>query len=129
MRVLLDTHTFIWLDSSPEKLSKTALALCQDEKNELYLSIASAWEMQIKNQLGKLKFNMPLSEMIKTHQQDNALKILNIHLEHIVQLKNLPLHHNDPFDRLLLTQSLAENIPIISADVKFKYYSDVVILW
>ena len=58
MKVLLDTHAFIWLDTQPEKLSQTAFDLCQDENNELYLSMASIWEMQIKNQLGKLNFKV-----------------------------------------------------------------------
>lgn len=129
MKVLLDTHTFIWLDSTPEKLSKPAFDICQNENNELYLSCASVWEMQIKNQLGKLNFKVPIDEMIKIQQQDNDLKILDIQLEHIYQLKSLPLHHNDPFDRLMLSQSLTENIPIISADGKFKYYDEAIIIW
>lgn len=129
MKFLLDTHAFIWLDTAPEKLSKTALTLCQNENNELYLSSASVWEMQIKNQLGKLNFNVSIAEMIKVQQHDNDLKILNIELKHIYQLNTLPLHHNDPFDRLLLSQSSIENIPIISADGKFHLYSDAVIIW
>lgn len=129
MKVLLDTHTFIWLDSTPEKLSKTALKTCQNEDNELYLSGASVWEMQIKNQLGKLNFKISIAEMIATQQQDNDLKILNIQLQHIYQLKELPPHHNDPFDRLLLSQSLTENMPIISVDSKFKFYDNAVIIW
>lgn len=129
MKVLLDTHTFIWLDSQPEKLSQTALNLCQDVNNELYLSTASIWEMQIKNQLGKLSFKVLISEMVSAQQQDNDIKILNIRLEHIYRLDELPRHHNDPFDRLLLSQSLEENMPIISADTKFDQYSNIVTLW
>lgn len=129
MKYLLDTHTFIWLDSEPEKLSKTALNICQNANNELYLSSASVWEMQIKHQIGKLDFKIPIAEMIKIQQQDNDLRILNIQLKHIYQLNVLPLHHNDPFDRLLLSQSAIENMPIISADGKFKYYSDAAIIW
>ncbi len=129
MKVLLDPHTFIWLDSQPEKLSQTAFNLCQDVNNELYLSTASIWEMQIKNQLGKLSFKVLISEMVSAQQQDNDIKILNIRLEHIYRLGELPRHHNDPFDRLLLSQSLEENMPIISADTKFDQYSNIVTLW
>lgn len=129
MKVLLDTHTFIWLDSAPEKLSKSALEYCQNENNSLYLSVASVWEMQIKNQLGKLNFKIPIAEMIHIQQQDNDLKILDINLPHIYQLKILPPHHNDPFDRLLLSQSAIENMPLISADEKFKYYDNAWIIW
>jgi PIN domain nuclease of toxin-antitoxin system len=129
MNVLLDTHTFIWLDSAPEKLSKSALECCQNENNTLYLSTVSVWETQIKNQLGKLNFKIPIAEMIAIQQQDNDLKILDINLQHIYQLKILPLHHNDPFDRLLLSQSTIENMPLISADEKFKYYDNAKIIW
>jgi PIN domain nuclease of toxin-antitoxin system len=70
MKLLLDTHTFIWWDSQPAKLSQKALALCQEPTNTLLLSVASIWEMQIKLQLGKLKLNLPLAEVIESQQQD-----------------------------------------------------------
>ena len=123
MNVLLDTHTFIWLDTQTEKLSLKALNLCQDRNNTLYLSMASIWEMQIKNQLGKLSFKVSIAEMVNIQQQDNDMKIMSIQLEHIYRLKDLPQHHNDPFDRLLLSQSITEKMPIISADKKFSQYS------
>ena len=119
----------IWLDSQPEKLSQTALNLCQEENNELYLSMASVWEMQIKSQLGKLSFKISISEMVNTQQQDNDIQNLDIRLEHIYRLSELPHHHNDPFDRLLLSQALEENMPIISADTKFNQYSNIITLW
>jgi len=128
MNILLDTHSFIWLDSKPEKLSNLALDLCKDENNILYLSAVSVWEMQIKNQLGKLNFKITIAEMIAIQQQDNELKILDISLQHIYYLKTLPFHHNDPFDRLLLSQSIIENMPLIS-DGKFKYYGHARVLW
>ena len=129
MNILLDTHVFIWLDTQPEKLSKTAFDLCRDESNQMYLSMASIWEMQIKNQLGKLSFDVSIAEMVLIQQQDNELQILEIQLEHIYRLSDLSKHHNDPFDRLLLSQSLEENMPIISADTKFEQYDDVTVLW
>ena len=129
MKILLDTHVFIWLDTQPEKLSQTALDICSDESNQLYLSMASIWEMQIKNQLGKLRFEVSIAEMVRVQQQDNDLQILGIQLEHVYRLSDLSRHHNDPFDRLLLSQSLEESMPIISADTKFEQYDDVVVLW
>ncbi len=120
---------FIWLDTQPEKLSKIAFDLCSDESNQMYLSMASIWEMQIKNQLGKLSFEVSIAEMVRIQQQDNELQLLGIQLEHIYRLSDLARHHNDPFDRLLLSQSLEENMPIISADTKFEQYDDVTVLW
>ena len=128
MKVLLDTHAFIWLDTQPEKLSKTAMEVCQDTDNQLYLSMASIWEMQIKVQLGKLKLKISLADMLTVQQQENDLNVLNIALAHIYQLQALPFHHNDPFDRLIITQSILENMTIISVDEKFKAY-DVSVLW
>jgi len=128
MKVLLDTHAFIWLDTQPEKLSKTALEVCQNVDNQLYLSMASVWEMQIKVQLGKLDLRIPLAEMLKVQQQDNDLKVLSITLEHIYQLQSLPFHHNDPFDRLIIAQNSLENMTLVSADGKFKNY-DISVLW
>jgi PIN domain nuclease of toxin-antitoxin system len=128
MNIIIDTHVFIWLDTQPEKISTTAMEICQNSHNQLYMSIASVWEMQIKMQLGKLKLDMQLNEMIEVQQQENDLNILNIYLKHIYQLQALPSHHNDPFDRIIIAQSLLENMPIISADNKFKSYA-VQVLW
>jgi PIN domain nuclease of toxin-antitoxin system len=86
MKILLDTHAFIWLDSQPEKLSKKAMDLCQDTDNQLYLSMASLWEMQIKVQLGKLKLKIQLEDMLAIQQQVNDLSVLNFSLAHIFQL-------------------------------------------
>ena len=90
MKLLLDTHTFIWLDSSPEKLSPTALAACEDSENQLYFSVVSAWEMQIKSQLGRLSLDISLEQMIDVQQADNGLQILPIELQHVYALNNLP---------------------------------------
>ena len=128
MKVLLDTHVFIWLDTQPEKLSNTAMEICQDIDNQLYLSMASVWEMQIKVQLGKLKLKIPLADMLTAQQQENDLNILNIALTHVYQLQALPFHHNDPFDRLIIAQSVLEDMTLISFDEKFKAYG-ISVLW
>ena len=105
MKLLLDTHTFIWWASAPEKLSEKALASCKNRDNILILSVASVWEMQIKHQLGKLKLDIPLITLIETQKDTNDLQVLPIHLTHTLALDNLPTHHKDPFDRLLITQA------------------------
>lgn len=123
MRYLLDTHAFIWWDDEKHFLSPTALAICQDPTHTLVLSLASVWEMQIKLQLGKLNFRIPLEQKILDQQQVNGLELLPITLKHIVGLDNLPNHHRDPFDRLLISQAIYENIPIISHDALIRTYA------
>jgi PIN domain nuclease of toxin-antitoxin system len=122
MNLLLDTHVFLWLNDTPEKLSPVALAACQDENNTLYLSLASAWEIQIKQQLGKLELSESLHTLISTQQQQNDLQLLPIELAHIEALSQLPSMHRDPFDRLLIAQSIQEQIQIVSADQVFTGY-------
>lgn len=122
MKLLLDTHTFIWWDSEPGKLSPQALALCQNRENHLLLSVASIWEMQIKLQLGKLKLRLSLAEVIDGQQQTNGVEILPIKLEHVLALDELPAHHKDPFDRLLAAQAHTEDAALISEDPMFTRY-------
>src|SRR5437588_7358785 len=105
MKLLLDTHAFIWWFNEPEKLSPKALALLADGDNDLILSAASVWEMQIKIQLGKLKFTVPLREIVESQEQTNGVQVLPVGLEHVLALDALPAHHKDPFDRLLVAQA------------------------
>jgi PIN domain nuclease of toxin-antitoxin system len=128
MKLLLDTHTFIWWDSEPAKLSTKVLALCQDQENTLILSVASVWEIQIKSQLGKIKLNLPLKELIVSQQKINNIVILPIALKHILSLEGLPSHHKDPFDRLLIAQANTEIAVLISCDSVFADYP-VSLLW
>ena len=122
MKLLLDTHTFIWWDSEPEKLSPTVLALCQDADNELILSVASLWEIQIKSQLGKIKLSISLPHIIQAQQRSNALQVLPVNAEHVYKLDSLPSLHKDPFDRILIAQASVENIPIASQDSIIRAY-------
>ena len=128
MRLLLDTHAFIWWSSEPEKLSKKVLAAFEDSENELTLSVASIWEMQIKVQLGKLDITDPLKDLIAIHQKGKDLQILPIFLNHVLALENLPVHHRDPFDRILIAQANAEKQVIVTKDQIFKEYP-VQLLW
>jgi PIN domain nuclease of toxin-antitoxin system len=127
MRILLDTHIFLWWDNQPDQLSPQAKALCQDPTNDLVLSVASVWEMQIKQQLGKLSLRLPLNKLIEEQRQSNGLEILPVSLPHALALEVLPMHHRDPFDRMLIAQAMAENMGLLSADPMFKQY-DVTLL-
>lgn len=122
MKFLLDTHTFIWWDSEPDKLSKAVITACQDGANEIILSVISILEMQIKLQLGKLKLRLPLKELIQSQQQTNNIEILSITLKHVLAYGDLPIHHKDPFDRLLIAQAIVENAVLISHDNIFAKY-------
>ena len=128
MKLLLDTHAFIWWDSEPAKLSLQALAQCQDRANNLLLSVASVWEMQIKFQLGKLKLNLPLAEIIASQQQKNNIAVVPVELAHVLALQTLPPHHKDPFDRLLIAQANFEGATLLCNDPVFSKY-DVHTLW
>jgi PIN domain nuclease of toxin-antitoxin system len=124
MKLLLDTHTFIWWDSQPDKLSSKILTLLKSEDSILILSVVSVWEMQIKVQLGRLTLDLPLSSLINSQRQINSIQILPITLEHVLALDQIPLHHKDPFDRLLIAQAIVENLTVASNDKKFEKYID-----
>ena len=128
MRLLLDTHAFIWMFDKPERLSPKAHALLADGSNELILSVVSVWEMQIKIQLGKLKFTVPLRELVESQKQTNGVQILPVELEHALALDALPAHHKDPFDRLLVAQANVEDASLVSRDPLFSSYP-VKLLW
>ncbi|MDX6498879.1 MAG: hypothetical protein QOG23_2139 [Blastocatellia bacterium] len=123
MKLLLDTHVFIWWADQPEKLSPAALSALEDEANELVLSVASVWEMQIKIQLGKLKLSLPLKDLIKNQQETNDITVSPVALTHVLALDALPFHHKDPFDRLLIAQSIEEDLTLVTADSQFSAYS------
>ena len=128
MKLLLDTHAFIWWDSDPSKLSQQVLDLCQDQANTLILSVVSVWEIQIKSQLGKLKLNLPLTDLIKNQQRVNFIQVMPAKLDHVLALENLPLHHKDLFDRLLIAQANVEGAILLSRDTAFSEYS-VQVVW
>ncbi|MGE3535864.1 MAG: type II toxin-antitoxin system VapC family toxin [Candidatus Tectimicrobiota bacterium] len=116
MKVLLDTHAFIWWNSDPNKLSPRARAACEDRTNVVLFSVASAWEMQIKRQLGKLDLRLSLTEVIASQQQTNDIQVLPVALGHVLALQNLPAHHKDPFDRLFIAQVNVEEAVLIGHD-------------
>lgn len=122
MKLLLDTHIFLWLNSEPNKVPSAAYNACCDPQNQLYLSYVSPWEIQIKQQLGKLHLRAALPELIETQVGDNGLNMLPIELPHIYALGQLPYHHNDPFDRLLIAQARIEKMVLVTVDRKISLY-------
>lgn len=123
MKLLLDTHIFIWWATAPENLSASALDALEDKNNALLLSVASIWEMQIKSQLGKLKLPDSIQNLIHSQQTINGVQPVPIEVAHVLGLEALPFHHKDPFDRLLIAQSIAEGATLVSTDSKFSIYA------
>ena len=128
MRILLDTHVLIWLVEGDKNLSTVARSTIEDEDNSLYLSIASLWEITIKLSLGKLDLQLSVDEMVESFLIPGGIEILQIETGHLSILRDLPLHHRDPFDRLIIAQAQAEKMTLISADGVFDLY-DVDLRW
>ena len=122
MRFLLDTHTLLWLVNDDPQLGKKVKKVYLDDGNEIFISMASIWEMAIKISLKKLQIPGTLAEFVKEHIRGNKIDIMAIELNHLYQLENLNYFHRDPFDRLIIAQAIAENITIISSDEAFDEY-------
>ena len=123
MKLLVDTHIFLWFVNDDHELNNHIKDMIEDRKNIIYLSIASLWEMSIKYNLGKLKLDKSYEEFIRKEIYETRLILLNININHLIINANLPFHHKDPFDRLIISKSIAEKIPIISVDSTFVQYS------
>lgn len=128
MRLLLDTHTFLWWDADAAPLPDSVRELLGDPDNELLLSVVSVWELYIKTQLGKLEPRAPIDDIVAEQVRDNHLVILPVYLEHVAALGALPLHHRDPFDRLLIAQAKSEGATLVSKDEVFERYP-VDLIW
>lgn len=127
MRVLLDTHAWLWLQTHPERLSERAMALADDPENELFLSAASAWEIAIKYALGKLPLPAPPAEYVPSRLRTSGVSPLFVEHRHALHVATLPHHHRDPFDRLLIAQAQLDVLPLLTADPAFGPYDvDVV---
>lgn len=119
MKYLVDTNIFLWYLNSDRKLKDSTKSIIVNPNNIIYVSVVSAWEISIKlktNALFKLKTS------IKNAFQISGFEVLNISLEHVLSLHNLPLYHKDPFDRMLVAQALVENCVLITNDPKIKKY-------
>jgi PIN domain nuclease of toxin-antitoxin system len=122
VRALLDTHTFIWFAEGSASLSAVAAEFIGDGENDLLLSVASLWEMAIKVNLGRLRFDAPFDEWITEHLQRLAIDVAQITVPHLAVIATLPLHHRDPFDRMIAAQGIADGLPIVSVDKAFDSY-------
>ncbi|MFK0731432.1 MAG: type II toxin-antitoxin system VapC family toxin [Gloeotrichia echinulata GP01] len=127
MKLLLDTHIFLWFVNDDIQLNAHLKDLIEDKNNTIYLSLASLWEMSIKYNLQKLKFESSYQEFIEVEIIQSCLNLLDIKVNHLYVNAHLPSHHKDPFDRLIIAQSIAENIPLISVDSIFLQYPVTII--
>lgn len=121
MNYLLDTHTFLWFVSNSPELSQKARQLMEDDTSNLFLSVAGIWEIGIKNSLGKLDVKGGF-DTITNDLKANDIEIMFIEFNHVSIVNKLPFHHKDPFDRIIIAQSLAENMDIIGKDSDFDNY-------
>lgn len=122
MKILLDTHIFLWFINNDPQLSPTAKTLLESDV-DLVVSVASLWEIAIKVSIGKMTLPKPFEVFIPEQLQQNEIEILPIEVHHLTQVGKLPFYHKDPFDRLLISQSLTEGIPIVSVDTIFDQYN------
>jgi len=128
MNLLLDSHSFVWWRDEPRKLSRTAFAEISNSSNNVFLSVVTVWELQIKIVLNKFTIKGGLENAVKDEQQNNGFQILSVQLVHAFYLENLPPHHKDPFDRLLISQATVEKMTLVTADAEFAKYQ-VNLLW
>jgi len=123
--LLLDTHALLWALSAPQQLPASLRRAIQAAENDVYASLASAWEIAIKAALGKIEFDVrSLERMLAA----TGFQILDISLQHAVQVAELPMHHGDPFDRILVAQALSESMVLVTRDRALRQYG-VRILW
>ena len=121
MKLLLDTHTFLWFIDDNPQLSTDAKSVLESDV-DLLISAASLWEIAVKLNIGKLTLTQPFDAFIPDQLAKNAIALLPITVPHLALVSTLPLHHRDPFDRLLVAQAMVEEIPIVSIDDKFDLY-------
>ena len=128
MRALLDTHTFLWWVTNQPQLSETVSSILQDRQNQIFFSAASGWEIAIKAQLGKLEIPSQLEDFIASQLDLNSFQVLPIELKHALHIYHLPIHHKDPFDRILIAQSQVENLPLLTLDPQIIKYG-INVIW
>jgi PIN domain nuclease of toxin-antitoxin system len=128
LRVLLDTHVFLWWVKDDSRLSSRVRDIVSDGDNEVMFSAASGWEIAIKAGLGHLSVEDGLERFVADSLEENALRVLPIHLRHMLRMYDLPDHHRDPFDRLLVAQAQVEEVPLLTADPEIGRYP-VQVIW
>lgn len=128
MRALLDTHAFLWWISDSSRLSKRAYEFIEKPSNTIYLSSVSFWEISIKSTLGSIQFPKKMESFIAEQISINSFEPLSINISHAVNIRDLPQHHKDPFDRMLISQSQIEDMPLITGDKLISKYK-IELIW
>lgn len=128
MRCLLDTHALLWWLDADHRLSPTATEIIGDSRTEVFVSVASAWEIAIKAGLGRLDLPDDLAGFFERQLETNGFDLLTIGLRHALAVRDLPNHHRDPFDRLLIAQARTEGLMLVSSDAQLRAY-DVSLRW
>jgi PIN domain nuclease of toxin-antitoxin system len=128
MKLLIDTQCWLWWFAEPDRLKEETIAKISDESNEIWFSVASMWEMGIKVGLGKLPLPEQIDRYLASRMPQLGARSLEIRADHALQAGGLPLHHRDPFDRMLIAQAQIEGMTIVTADRMFDSY-DVQVLW
>ena len=129
MRLLRDTHAFLWWATAPDRLPGTARSVIEDPAAEIYLSAASAWEVRIKQGIGRLRLDEPWVMIVEREVNTNGLRRLPVTFSHTNGLEPLPPLHRDPFDRILIAQALVEEMTLVSGDAIVREYPDVRVVW
>jgi PIN domain nuclease of toxin-antitoxin system len=122
MRLLLDTHVWLWMSEAPDRLSPAARRLVASPRNERYVSAATAWEIAIKYRAGKLRLSGDPAVLVPEWLVRTVTTALAVSHRHALHVCNLPLHHHDPFDRLLIAQAQLESLTLVTADAQFERY-------
>ena len=122
MKLLLDTHAFLWWVAASGELSRKSRSAVESARNECFVSVASGWEIAIKASLGKLRIEGALDRFLPEQLAANGFQPLAIDLKHAARVATLPFHHRDPFDRLLIAQALEEELAVVTADPVFAKY-------
>ena len=122
MRLLLDTHAFLWYITDDPRLSSVSAEAIQDEANEVFLSVVSVWEALAKHQLGKLPLPTPADDYLKSRREQHNIASLPFDEPSLAHLLRLPLHHRDPFDRMLICQALQHGLQVLTSDALFDKY-------
>ncbi len=122
MKLLLDTHVFLWAITGDPRLSAASRRLFESAEHHLFLGSPSLWEMLVKKQLGKLPLPEPAGAYLRRQLRENRIEILGLAADHVFQLETLPALHRDPFDRMLIAQALGEGIPLVTQDAQVRQY-------
>ncbi len=120
---LLDTNAFLFWIAGGTELSDSARAFISKPGNEIWVSLVTAWELAIKSNQGKIKLSSPVARFMSQHVESNGFRLMGIELDDVASVETLPLHHRDPFDRLLIVQAANRKLPVVTSDSAFSAYS------